>query len=101
LLRPGRDPDHLATDFIGWYAMWVQNLGESLQAAARVERYDPNTNIDHDQYERLSVGLNWFYGGLTRVTVAYDAVKTEVPQTGGGYRDPKDNLWTVQFQHKF
>ena len=101
LIRPGRDPNHLATDFLGWYAMWVQNLGESFQAAARYEKYDPNTDLENDQFERISVGLNWFYGGLARVTVAYDAVTTEVPQTGGGTRDPKDNLWTVQFQHKF
>ena len=107
----GADPSHFATDFIGWYAMWVQNLGEKLQFAARYDTYDPNDALDQDQYERVSFGVNWFYDGFTRITVAYDAVTTH-PSPSGSARhdainpaarpdDPKDNLWTVQFQHKF
>jgi hypothetical protein len=93
----------LATDVLGWYVMWVQNLGERFQAAARYEQFDRNTDKEHDQYERASFGLNWFYGGSERVTVAYDVVTTERerPSGSGRYFDPKDNLWTVQFQHKF
>jgi hypothetical protein len=93
----------LATDFLGWHLMWVQNLGEKLQAAARYEQFDRNTDQDHDQYERASFGLNWFYAGNERVTVAYDVVTTERerPSGSGRFYDPKDNLWTVQFQHKF
>jgi hypothetical protein len=101
LLKAGADPGHLATDFTGWYAMLVQNLHEQLQVAARVERFDPNTDLDHDQYERVSLGLNYFYDGFTRVTVSYDIPKTDVAAGGGAYDDPKDNLWTIQFQHKF
>lgn len=100
LLKPGADPTHLATDFTGWYAMWVQNLHDKLQVAARVERFDPNADLDHDQYERVSLGLNYFYDGFTRITVSYDVPKTDAA-SGGGYDDPKDNLWTIQFQHKF
>jgi hypothetical protein len=101
LLRPGANPDHLATDVLGWYAMWVQSLGEMFQIAARYDVYDPNTDLDHDQFERLSLGLNWFYDGFTRVTVSYDIPRTDAAVGGGRYDDPHDNLWTVQFQHKF
>jgi hypothetical protein len=101
LLRAGADPGHLATDFVGWYVMWVQNLGEKLQAAARYEQYDPNTDLDHDQFERVGLGLNYFYGGNARITVAYDIPTTDLALGGGRFTDPKDNLWTVQFQHKF
>lgn len=100
LLRPGADPAHLATRFVGWYAMWVQSLGEQFQLALRYDAYDPNEDLDHDQYTRVSVGLNWFYDGFTRITVAYDMPQTDV-LAGGQYNDPADNLWTVQFQHKF
>lgn len=100
LLRAGADPSHLATDFTGWYAMWVQNLGEKLQLAARYDAFDPNTDLDHDQFERVSLGLNWFWDGFTRITAAYD-IQTTDRLVGGNYIDPKDNLWTVQFQHKF
>jgi hypothetical protein len=100
MLRPGADPRHLATDFVGWYAMWVQNFGERWQIAARYDVYDPNTELDHDQFARTSVGLNWFFDGYTRITAAYDAVKTDA-LSGGASTDPADNLWTFQVQHKF
>jgi hypothetical protein len=107
----GFAPSHFATDFIGWYAMWVQNLGEKLQFAARYDTYDPNVDLDLDEYDRVSLGFNFFYDGFTRLSVSYDAVSTR-PNPPGTARynainpavrpsDPKDNLWTVQFQHKF
>jgi len=85
----------------GGYVMWVQNLGEQFQLAARYDAYDRNVHVDHDQYERLGVGLNWYYDGATRVTVSYDMPSTEVSAGGGAYQDPADNLLTVQFQYKF
>ena len=101
LLRAGADPGHLATDFTGWYGMLVQNLGEKWQAAARYDFFDPNTDLDHDQFERVSLGLNYFFDGYTRLTVAYDIPKTDRSLGAGQFEDPKDNLLTVQFQHKF
>ena len=107
LLIANADASHLATDFIGWYAMWVQNLGEKLQFAARYDTYDPNDGLDGDEFDRTSVGVNFFYDGFTRITVAYDDVRTKPAAGSGRYsgaarlRDPQDNLWTLQFQHKF
>ena len=86
---------------VGWYVMWVQNLGEKLQFAARYDMYDPNTDLAHDQFARVGLGFNYFYDGYTRITVAYDIQKTDKALPGGGFDDPADNLWTVQFQHKF
>ena len=107
----GSIPSHFATDFQGWYVMWVQNLGEKLQLAARFDAYDPNVDLDRDDFERASVGLNYFFDGFTRVTVSYDQPKVR-PNPSGSARhnaitpaaraaDVKDNLWTVQVQHKF
>ena len=100
LLRPGADPAHFATDFSGGYVMWVQNLGDHFQAAARWDAWDPDVDVDHDQYWRVGVGFHWFYDGFTRLSLAYEAPRTEVA-TPAGYDDPGDNLWTVQVQHKF
>ncbi len=102
-LAAGKDTGHLATDVAGWYAMWVQNVGDRLQLAARYDTYDPNTNVEHDEYKRIGLGVNYFYDGNTRVTVAYDIPTTDVKKSAPakGYRDPKDNFWTVQLQHKF
>ncbi len=99
-LRPGAVASHLATDFRGGYLMWVQGLGERLQAVARYDLYDPNTSRDHDQFERVSLGANAFFDGFTRITLSYDIPLTEAP-AAGGFRDPHDNLWTLQVQHKF
>ena len=94
-------PSHLATDFQGGYVMWVQNLGERFQSAVRYDLYDPNIDRDHDQYERVSLGANFFYDGFTRITLSYDLPMTDVSAAGGRFVDPHDNLWTVQVQHKF
>jgi hypothetical protein len=101
VLKPGAVGSHLATEFIGWYLMWVQNLGERTQFAARVDTYDPNLDLDHDQYWRTSLCVNWFFDGFTRLTASYDIITTEVANANGTFRDPHDNLWTFQVQHKF
>lgn len=101
VLVPGRDPGHIATDVRGGYVMFVQNAGEGAQLVARYDVWDPNTDADHDQYRRLGVGVNAFYDGFTRLTVAYDVITTELSEGAGRWRDPKDNLWTLQLQHKF
>ena len=100
LLKPGVDPAHFSTEFRGWYVMWVQNLGEQFQAAARYDEYDPNTTLAHDQYQRWSLGVNYFYDGFVRLTAAYDIPKTDAV-VAGGYADPKDNRWTFQVQLKY
>lgn len=77
LLRAGANADHLTTDFRGGYLMWVQNLGEKLQGAVRYDVFDPNTDVDHDQFDRVGLGINYFYDGFTRLTVSYDIPKTD------------------------
>jgi hypothetical protein len=97
----GVNLNHFATDFAGGYAMWVQNLGGTLQVAARYERFDPNVDVDHDQFARWNLAAHWFWQGLTRFTVAYEIPRTDRADGSGGFVDPKDNLWTLQFQHTF
>ena len=101
LLKAGADPAHLATDFLGWYVMAVQNIGDRFQAAVRFDTYDPNVDVSNDEYERWSFGVNAFYDGFTRFTVSYDAITSFTSVGLGQYNDPPDNLWTIQLQHKF
>ena len=97
----GANLNHLATDFAGYYVMWVQNLGSRFQVAGRFDAYDPNVDVEHDQFERWNAAVHWFHAGLTRLTVSYEIPKTERADGSGGFFDPKDNLWTLQFQHTF
>ncbi|MBI5170300.1 MAG: hypothetical protein HZA61_12500 [Candidatus Eisenbacteria bacterium] len=100
LLKTGANAAHLATDAAGGYLMWVQNVGDRTQGVVRWDAWDPNVDADHDQYSRWSVGANWFWDGFTRLTIAYDAIRTET-KAGTRWTDPQDNLWTLQVQHKF
>lgn len=100
LLKAGANAGHLATDASGGYLMWVQNVGDRAQGVVRWDTWDPNADADHDQYSRWSAGANWFFDGFTRVTLSYDAIRTEA-RTGSKWTDPQDNLWTLQVQHKF
>ena len=100
LLGPGRDPAHLATDFQGGYVMLVQNLGEKFQVAGRYDWYDPNVDLDHDQFRRVCMAAHCFYDGYTRLTIEYDIPTTE-KKFGTVYQDPHDNSWTFQAQIKF
>ncbi len=101
LLKPNVDPAHLATDARGYYAMWVQNVGDQFQGVVRYDAWDPNTDKDHDQFRRASLGVNYFYDGYTRITLTYDVIKTDALVSPGRYADPADNLWTLQVQHKW
>ena len=67
----------------------------------RYDAFDPNQHLAHDQFARTNLGVNWFYDGFTRVTVAYDIPRTDHALAGGGYDDPNDDLLTLQVQHKF
>lgn len=101
LLKSGANASHLATDVLGYHVMAVQNVGEKFQAVVRYDVFDPNTDLEHDDYQRWSFGLNAFYDGYTRASISYDAIKTDAAAGAGRFTDPHDNLWTFQIQHKF
>jgi len=95
LLRAGANPNHLATDMLGWYVLAVQNFGERFQAAVRYDVYDPNVDLDHDQFERWSFGVNAFYDGFTRLTLSYDAIRTDAEWQNGDYTAQPRGLRTA------
>jgi len=100
LLKPRAVASNLDTEFLGWYLMLVQNLGERFQVAVRYDDYDRNTGVDGDEYTRWNMGLNWFYDGYTRFTLAYEV--PDVSTTAGvSVPNTEDNLLTFQAQFKF
>lgn len=97
----GRDLDHVATDFSGGYVSWFQDFAQRFQAAARWDFFDPNVDLEHDQAQRVSLALHARSGAHLRTSVLYEVVMTDRAAPGGGYEDPPDNRWTIQFQHAF
>jgi phosphate-selective porin len=99
-LRPGAVATNLDSEFLGWYVMLVQNLGDRFQAAVRYDAYDRNVDVDGDDYTRWNFGVNWFYQGHVRFTLAYEI--PEVESTAGvSVPNTDDNLLTFQAQFKF
>ncbi len=101
LAAPGANPAHFATDFAGGYATWIQSFAARYTFAARYDVWDPNTGADHDRFTRVSVALHGQYGRHVRASVLYEIPDTEKATPAGAFKDPHDNRWTVQLQHKF
>lgn len=101
LLVAGADPGHFATDVAGGYVTWVQSFAARYAIAARWDVYDPDTNVDHDRFSRISLAMHGRYGKHVTASVAYEIPDTERRTPAGTYEDPHDNRWTVQVQHKF
>lgn len=97
----GANLDHFATDVAGGYVTWVQSFARHYSFAARWDAYDPNVDVDHDLFTRVSLALHGRYGRHVTASVAYEIPDTERRTPAGAYEDPHDNRWTVQFQHKF
>lgn len=97
---------------LGWYAAYVQNIGNSLQTIVRYDVYDANTDVSGDEVGKngtgkadlstgsLYLGLNWFATGNLKFTLGYDMTATEESKTLGN-KDPDDDMVTFQTQVKF
>jgi len=83
-------------NMMGWYVMWVQNLGELLQAVMRYDVFDPNTDITgadviqtystsiaHPnspadlEFKTFGFGLNYNWDKNLRLTAYYEIVANE------------------------
>ena len=97
--------------FSGFYAMFVKNIGDEFQFAAKYDSYNPNTKISDDKINTTSeltkntigLGLHNYTFPNVRISLWYDMPKTKEVNNSylGDFKDPKDNLLTVRFQYKF
>jgi hypothetical protein len=110
---------------MGWYGMWVQNIGARLQTVLKYDVFDPNTDIEAAEmtgnnfrpadlkYSTLGLGLVYYWDDILRFTLYYDLVENETVRSvaAGGppvtaalnpYRDDlSDNVLTFRMQAKF
>lgn len=102
----------------GWWAMVVQNIGLSNQLAIRYDSFDPQngraateitTGSGAEQVSKLDPNnpINTLgfaaihhFGENLKLTASYELPMTATAE-GGTAKDPKDNLFTVQFQARF
>lgn len=114
-------PQVVSRNFAGWYVTYIQNLGTKLQALARYDVYDPNTDAKNTDigakgtkfnstdiaYGTVGLGLIYHYDENVKFTGYYDMVTNEevnAAATGAlaPYKsDIADNVFTFRMQVKF
>ena len=114
-------------NFLGWYAMWVQNWGSRIQSVLKYDSYDPNMDIagkDIDsagvksgglstadlRYNTLGAGLVYHWDENLKFVLYYDHVMNEtmsddvlkLKDKNAFYtKDLKDDVITFRIQYKF
>ncbi|WP_440875171.1 porin [Thalassotalea sp. PLHSN55] len=59
---------------------WLQGVAKNLQLTARYAQVDPDTNIDHNQLNEITLGANWYFSGH-RNKITFDIGRYEVQET--------------------
>ncbi|MCL2560846.1 MAG: porin [Rikenellaceae bacterium] len=101
--------------FSGWYAMLVQQLGNSpFTAVLKYDVYDPNTKVAGNDiglngtsrtdisYNTLGLGALWAVSSAVRLQAYYEIVRNEKSENVAGFeKDRKDNVFTLRLQYRF
>ncbi|MHB9055843.1 MAG: hypothetical protein ACYC2P_06785 [Paludibacteraceae bacterium] len=104
----------------GWYAIWVQDLGQiPFSAVVKYDVYDPNTLVSENgigsvvaagastgsadlKYSTLGFGLLWRISQSLRLQSYFEFVKNETTSSIEAFsKDQKDNVFTMRLQYKF
>jgi hypothetical protein len=92
-------------DVMGFDVVWAQNLRDKFQFISRVDYYDPDRDIEDDQFVTYGIGLIYFWDGNSKVKLVYEIPKSgEKARNGlepGTTKDLKDNILTMEWVYTF
>jgi phosphate-selective porin len=111
-------------NFMGYYLMYVQNIGQRFQFIAKYDVYDPNTDIGGDEintatfklgpskaaafgaadikYSTFGLGAVYHWDSNVKFVLYYDMVYNETSAKFGTYgKDLRDNVLTCRMQYSF
>lgn len=104
-------------NFMGYYLMYVQNIGLRNQLVVKYDVYDPNNKVLNDEiglnsaaklgaadlkYTTIGLGLVHYWDDNVKFVFYYDMVKNETTSKIASYKeDIKDNVFTFRIQYKF
>jgi phosphate-selective porin len=104
-------------NFMGYYLMYVQNIGEFNQFVLKYDQYDPNIDVEGNQiglnaaaklgtgdlkYSTLGIGLIHYWDDNIKFVFYYDLVANETSKYLPGYTENiKDDVFTIRIQYKF
>lgn len=81
-------------DVDGWYLYAIQNVGTRHQFVARLEQYDPDTDVGDNSTSTLGGSYIFHWDAHSKVMLAYEAPELEAA-------DPDDNVFTLRYQYSF
>lgn len=81
-------------DVDGWYFYAIQNIGTRHQLVARIDEYDPNTDVNNDAVRTIGGSYIFHWDAHSKVMLAYEKPDNEV-------NDPNDNVFTLRYQFSF
>ncbi len=94
----------------GWWALLVQNLGLSDAVAIRYDYFDAENGREaleadgklgaNNAVGTLGVVAMHYFGENLKVSASYELPMTATA-AGGTVEEPRDNLFTLQFQARF
>ena len=64
----------------GYYVLGTYDLevaGQTVQPVVKYEQMDPNDDVDDDETKRTTLGVNWFAGPKTKISVNYRIIDEE------------------------
>lgn len=101
-------------NFLGYYFMFVKNLGDDWQVAIKYDSYNPNTKIDKSKIisisdlpiSTLGFGIHNYSFSNVRISLWYEMPKHQINENiVSGKKlletDPVDNILTIRLQFKF
>ncbi|HYI11368.1 MAG TPA: porin, partial [Thermoanaerobaculia bacterium] len=81
-------------DVDGWYFYAIQNLGTRHQLVARLDEYDPDTDVDDNATKTIGGSYIFHWDANSKVMVTYERPELEI-------NDPDDNVFTLRYQYAF
>ncbi len=79
----------------GWYVRGAYSfIPEKLQALINYDSYDRDLDLASNRINVITLGLNWYFSGRTKLQINYEHIKDE-------FSGITENVFLVQFQAYF
>jgi len=83
----------------GWYGQVRQGLGDKFAVFARLDAFDPNTDVASDDTLTIGGGAQVLLSDNIKISGAYEHVKSRNPKLANA--DPRDDVLALQMQAMF
>ncbi|HEV3485295.1 MAG TPA: porin, partial [Vicinamibacterales bacterium] len=81
-------------DVDGWYFYAVQNIGKRHQLVARIDEFDPDSDVDGNAVRTINPAYVFHWDRHSKVMASYEWIDSET-------NDPDDNVFTLRYQFSF